>query len=319
MSGGVPKVSIGLPVFNGANYLAVTFDRILSQTFTDFEVVICDNDSTDDTARICADYCRQDSRIRYFKNDSNIGAAPNFNKTFELSRGEYFAWAAHDDMYDLRFLEKCVQVLDENPDVVLSHSALAFVDDDDNPIIFRDGADAIAGGRPVRDIYGNSVMKPDMPHIAESLHAEERFHDVLHKVHWCLQVFGLARSAVLRSTGLQRSYYGADKVFLAEMSLAGRFHQIEEVLFTKRIHRSMSFYQTTQAKRKWIDPNNSFRLPQLQMIKDYSIAISQRPLSFGQRAKCCLAIMGLVNRPGLWHKIFVPGPYNYLGINFGSK
>ena len=318
MSGAVPKVSIGLPVYNGSNYLALTFDRILSQTFTDFEVIVCDNDSKDDTAKICAEYCSRDSRIRYYKNDSNIGAAPNFNRTFELSRGKYFAWAAHDDMYDLRFLEKCVKVLDEHPDVVLAHSALAFVDDDDNPIIFREGADAVAAGKPIRDIYGNSVMKPDQLNIAESQSAQERFHEVLHKVHWCLQVFGLARSDVLRRTGLQRSYYGADKVFLAEISLAGRFHQIDEVLFTKRIHRQMSFYQTTKEKRKWIDPNSRHRLPQLQMIKDYAVAVTRNPLSFGQRLKCFFAIAGLINRPGLWHKIFVPGPYNYLGINFGK-
>ena len=106
MTAKVPKVSIGLPVFNGAKYLAGTLDRLLSQTYPDFEIVVSDNASTDETSEICADYCNRDKRIRYFRNNSNIGAAPNFNRVFELSRGAYFAWAAYDDVHDRRFLER---------------------------------------------------------------------------------------------------------------------------------------------------------------------------------------------------------------------
>ena len=138
-------------------------------------------------------------------------------------------------------------------------------------------------------------------------------------MNWCLQVFGLIRADILRQTGLQRSYYGADKVLLAELSLAGRFQQVEEVLFTKRIHQNMSFYQTTKEKRRWINSTGARRLPQLHMLKDYASAVRRTPLSFGQRLKCFAAIAGLVKRKGLWHRIFVPGPYNYLGINFSKK
>ena len=314
-----PKVSIGLPVFNGEEYLPGTLDRLLAQTFSDFEIIICDNASTDDTAKICTDYASRDKRIQYVRNDSNIGAAPNFNRTFELSRGAYFAWAACDDVHDHRFLERGVSVLDENPDVVLSHSAIAFIDQNDAPVRFRQGKGDDEDDGYLRDIYGNSVMGPDNLHIAESPRPEERFRDVLRNVNWCLQIFGLMRADVLRHTGLQRHYYGADKVLLAELSLAGRFHQVEEMLFTKRIHPKMSFYQTTKEKRTWIDTSKVRRLPQLHMLKDYAIIVSRAPLSFGQRLRCFLAIGGMVNRKGLWHKIFVPGPYNYLGINFGTK
>lgn len=313
-----PKVSIGLPVFNGEQYLAGTLDRILGQTYADIEVIVCDNASTDRTGEVCADYCNRDERVQYHRNSTNIGAARNFNKTFELSRGVYFAWAAYDDVHDSRFLEKCVQILDDNPDVVLSHTAVGFIDGNDAPVRFYDGKGRCEEGTFIRDIYGNPVMKPDVLHIAESPRVDERFQDVLHQVNWCLQVFGVIRTDALRHTGLQRSYYGADKVLLAEISLAGQFHQINEVLFTKRIHPKMSFYQTTKEKHAWIDPKNARRLPQLQMLKDYSIAVTRSQLSLGQQVKCFISIAGLINRPGLWHRIFVPGPYNYLGINFSK-
>ncbi len=319
MTAKIPKVSIGLPVFNGARYLAGTLDRLLDQTYSDFEVVVSDNASTDDTSKICADYNNHDKRIRYFRNNSNIGAAPNFNRVFELSRGTYFAWAAYDDVHDRRFLERCVPILDDNPDVVLSHSAIGFIDDNEVAVRTFRGKGPADDESYIRDIYGNPVMEPDILHIAESSSSEERFRDVLQNVNWCLQVFGLIRADILRQTGLQRSYYGADKVLLAELSLAGRFQQVEEVLFTKRIHQNMSFYQTTKEKRRWIDSTGARRLPQLHMLKDYASAVRRTPLSFGQRLKCFAAIAGLVKRKGLWHRIFVPGPYNYLGINFSKK
>jgi glycosyltransferase involved in cell wall biosynthesis len=114
-----PRVSIGLPVYNGENYLAETLDSILAQTFTDFEVIISDNASTDRTETICRQYAAQDRRIRYLRNTSNLGAAKNYNRVFELSQGEYFKWNGHDDPLAPVFLERCVAVLDRHPGVVL--------------------------------------------------------------------------------------------------------------------------------------------------------------------------------------------------------
>src|SRR5689334_3559190 len=90
-----PKVSIGLPVYNGENYLAKTIASILAQTFTDFELIICDNASSDSTQRICEDFARQDARVRYGRNEKNLGAGPNYDLAFSRSTGTYFKWAAH--------------------------------------------------------------------------------------------------------------------------------------------------------------------------------------------------------------------------------
>ena len=94
-----PRVSIGLPVYNGERYLPQALDAILSQTFEDFELIISDNASTDSTQDICKSYAANDARVKYFRNSSNIGISRNFNRVFELSSGgEYFKWCAHDDL-----------------------------------------------------------------------------------------------------------------------------------------------------------------------------------------------------------------------------
>ena len=88
MANSEPRVSIGMPVYNGENYLAQALDSLLAQTFTDFEIVICGNASTDGTEALCREYAERDARIVYRRNESNVGAAANFNKVFggSLSR-----------------------------------------------------------------------------------------------------------------------------------------------------------------------------------------------------------------------------------------
>jgi glycosyltransferase involved in cell wall biosynthesis len=129
-SPGIPRVSIGLPVYNGERYLRESIDSILAQTFQNFELVICDNASTDATARICEEYTERDPRVRYFRNARNIGGINNANLTFERSRGELFRWAAHDDVCAPTLLERCVQVLDERADAVGVYPGTINIDED---------------------------------------------------------------------------------------------------------------------------------------------------------------------------------------------
>src|SRR5437879_6275032 len=107
-----PRVSIGLPVFNGEKYLAKALDSLLSQEYEDFELIISDNASADETGRICENYARRDSRIRYSRNTCNIGLAPNHNRVFNRSRGELFQWAAYDDEYSRQMLKRYVEAFD---------------------------------------------------------------------------------------------------------------------------------------------------------------------------------------------------------------
>ena len=125
----LPLVGIGMPVYNGMRYVAEAIDSILRQSYESFELVICDNASTDGTADLCRKFAASDPRIRYFRNDTNIGAHPNYNRTFELTRGKYFKWAPHDDVLHHDFLSACVEALEADPGVVICQTLLDYIDD----------------------------------------------------------------------------------------------------------------------------------------------------------------------------------------------
>src|SRR5208282_399437 len=93
-----PMVSIGLPVYNGEAYLRQVLDSVLAQTFSDFELIISDNASTDCTEAICREYAAADARIRYHRQARNRGATWNFRQVALLSSGQYFLWTSHDDL-----------------------------------------------------------------------------------------------------------------------------------------------------------------------------------------------------------------------------
>lgn len=121
----LPEVTIGMPVYNGQDTLRPVLDSLLGQSFTDFELIISDNASTDDTADICREYAERDCRIRYVRQEKNIGGA-NFPFVFYEARGEYFMWAADDDIRSPDFLELNYKFLVENPGYVASTSPNGF-------------------------------------------------------------------------------------------------------------------------------------------------------------------------------------------------
>ena len=99
-----PLVSIGLPVFNGEKSLAQALDALLDQDYSNLEIIISDNGSTDRTSEICEEFLKKDTRIKYYRSSENLGSNWNFNRVFDLSSGKYFMWAAHDDMRELSFV-----------------------------------------------------------------------------------------------------------------------------------------------------------------------------------------------------------------------
>jgi glycosyltransferase involved in cell wall biosynthesis len=245
-----PRVSIGIPVYCGENYLAQLLECMVGQTFRDIEIIISDNASTDRTRQICEEFARRDSRVRYFRNPVNIGAAPNYNRVFALARGEYFKWTAHDDLYDRTYIARCVEALDRDPDVMVAHSEMTMVGPAGNPLYF----DA-ATGRFVDATLG-APLPSEPREIATSGSAVERFYDILFRMYWCTVIFGLMRTDVVRTTSLHRSYYGSDKVLLSELALMGRFHYVPEPLFAKRQHLQTSHFRfkTLRERAEWIDP-----------------------------------------------------------------
>lgn len=121
-----PRVSVCLPTYNRAGYLAQCLAGILAQTFRDFEVIVSDNCSTDATAEVVGAF--NDPRIRYVRNARNIGVFPNMNQCLDLARGQYICILHDDDLYEPRFLEREVAMLDRYPSAAFVHCATYEID-----------------------------------------------------------------------------------------------------------------------------------------------------------------------------------------------
>jgi glycosyltransferase involved in cell wall biosynthesis len=314
----MPRVSIGIPVYNGERYLAETLDSLLAQSFEHFEIVICDNASTDRTSEICQSYQAKDARVRYFRNDRNIGGAANFNRTFELSSAPLFHGGSCDDLYAPEFLERCVDALDRDSSVVLSHARTVMIDDWGQPFVWHPERNCYV------DSYGRSqgtsgdVVRPQPYHVAESARPEVRLRDVLWVMGWALPLSGVIRSEALLRTSGHGNYYGADKVLLAELALQGRFYEVNEELFAKRLHQGCTHYKTSRERAEH-EAGGPRSMPQLMMLRDYTKMAWAADLGVGQRLHCMVSIVGIARRPDVWRRLLIPGPDNYFGLSFASR
>jgi glycosyltransferase involved in cell wall biosynthesis len=264
-----PRVSIGLPVYNSEKYLEEALNAILGQTFSDFELVISDNASTDRTGQICSAYASRDRRIRYVCNESNLGAARNFNRVFALSRGTYFRWASYDDLIAPQTIERCVDVLDREPRVVLAYPKTTNIDADGN----------------VLDRYeDNFAFGEAAPHM--------RFHSFLKRMygHNFNALFGVIRRRVLEETTLIGSYHSSDTILLAQLVLRGEFSEVPEYLFFKRFHPEISTVvcKTEADFAAWHDTaaNGASTAPLLTRVHEFIRTIHNGPLSRQQKTYC---------------------------------
>ncbi|MGI9328390.1 MAG: glycosyltransferase family 2 protein [Pseudomonadales bacterium] len=268
-----PKVSIGVPIFNGANYLQEALDSLLAQTYEDFEILICDNASTDSTGDICKKYVAQDHRISYHRNEQNIGPDLNFTRIVDLARGEYFKWAAHDDLLEPTFLQKCVAALDADPEVVLCHSLTRIIDHQNRELSTYDsGLQAAASNRQSR-----------------------RFAALILHQHICSDMFGLIRIDALRqSKRLEGNYHGCDRAMLAELSLIGRFAQLPEALFLNREHRARSV-RSIKSGERCSEPRQKARakipMNTLRLYRDYWQAVLKHADSGIEKAVCMMYLL----------------------------
>lgn len=114
-----PLVSVGLPTYNRAATLKRAIESVLAQDYPNFELIISDNASTDETQIICEDFCRREVRIRYLRQSSNIGLTANFQSVLKGAQGEFFMWLADDDWIDPDYVSQCLSHLVESPDCVL--------------------------------------------------------------------------------------------------------------------------------------------------------------------------------------------------------
>jgi len=219
---GKPRVSVGVPVRNGERFLVETLDSLLAQTFTDFELIISDNASTDKTEAICREFAAKDSRVRYYRSPQDVGLANNYNALFARAEGDYFKWAAADDIHEPEYLARCLEVLERDPSVVLAYGKTRFIDENGGPLSNTD---------PGFDLRSDA--------------APERLRYVIYAEHWVNAIFGLIRKEVLAKTSLLPSYPGADYALLGELAVRGKFFEVHEPLLLRRLHPAASSQNTS--------------------------------------------------------------------------
>lgn len=270
----LPTVTIGLPVYNGENFVSEAIESVLAQTFTDYELVICDNASTDHTARICQRYAQQDARIRYYRNARNEGPAWNYNRTFALARGRYFKWVAHDDKFEPEMLEKLLEPLEQHPEAVLGFAQVDVID---------------AAGELIEPYAVEMQLDGDRP--------ARRFQEMISLKHRCYEIFGLIRKDALANTPLIGSYAGSDRVLLSQLSLQGRFEIVSEPLFKAREHAQQSIAMLRQPRFKllrmhdyavWFDPQNKGKLlfPNWRILTEYVRVVYFAPIAVREKIEC---------------------------------
>jgi glycosyltransferase involved in cell wall biosynthesis len=269
-----PRLTIGLPVYNGENFLAESIEALLGQTFSDYELIIADNASTDQTAEICKRYETLDRRIRYVRHPHNIGAAPNHNFLVHEAKAELFKWASHDDLYDRELIAECVKALDAQPDVILAHSWTAIIDG-----------------------TGTVTRAPQYQLRTASQSVAERFRSMLFD-RGGDDDGGVIRTAVLRSTALNGSYYRADRTIVAELALRGRFYHVPDWLYFRRDHpaRAERAFRTVHGWCANLEPRRASKIrnpaPRLyaEYVWAYVTAIRRSDLTRSEERACYRAL-----------------------------
>jgi glycosyltransferase involved in cell wall biosynthesis len=282
-----PLVSVGLFVYNGERFIEESLRSILNQTFSDFELIISDNASTDRTGEIAKAYANREKRIRYYRSEKNMGAGWNARRVYELARGKYFKWAAVDDLIEPDLLWRCVEVLENDPSCVVAYARTKEVNEN-----------------------GTFIKNYVMPVKADSPDPVARFREMLLVPSWCYQIYGLMRMSALRQIPPQGIYANGDGILLARMSLLGRFYEIPEHLFISRHHSGQST-KTLPARVKqprrlrltnrypglpcpeWWDPTKARNIsfPEFRQLLEYFLSIYRAPLKTGKKVRCYLMLM----------------------------
>ncbi len=268
----LPQISLGMPVYNGAQYLEATLDSLLAQTFRDFELIISDNASTDESARICAEYAARDSRIRFYRNATNMGASWNFNRVYSLAQAPYFKQAAHDDLCEPTFLQRCFDVLESDPSVVMAYPRTILID---------------GAGNEIARFSGTLDLRENLPH-----QRFQHFHHVFGEWSICHPIFGIMRVAQVRNREILPRFIASDMVLLAELALRGKIVEVPEFLFKLRWHEGASTVaqKSHDLRALWFDPRlaGSVSIPatRFRWLYEYLKMSATVPMTAYGRLRC---------------------------------
>ncbi|MEZ6014756.1 MAG: glycosyltransferase family 2 protein [Planctomycetota bacterium] len=273
-----PRVTVGVPVFNGAQYVAAALESLVAQTFRDLEIVIVDNGSTDTTPELLRAFAARDARIRVERSEQNRGAAWSHNRVVELARGELFRWATHDDATAPTYVERCVEALDARPDAVMARPRALEIDEEGR-VLFEHEDALDCGQADVR----------------------ARLAEVMLLHHPCFDVYGVVRTEALRRTALIGPYPSSDRVLLAELALLGPWVRVAAPLFLHRQHpeRSVRKFPNRRERALWFDPSLSgkLQLPLWRLGGEYWAGVRRARLSLRDTLRC-----GALLAPWAWRE-----------------
>jgi len=271
-----PRVSIGLPVYNGELYLRAAIESLLAQTLTDFELIISDNASTDATGDICRDYAARDRRVLYIRRPTNVGVTRNFNDTLSHATAPYFKWMSSDDLVAPDMLARCVEALDRDSSLVLVHAKTGFVGE-----------------------HGEAIPHDDSRlHLVEE-HPHQRLRALWDRLRFCNAQFGVMRLDAMRRTGLFGAFIGSDICFLAELCLQGGFVELPDTLLFRRLHRrAASKMRPDQLIEHYRLARKRLILYNWRHLFEYVRIASRAPLHVRER----LRVFRLVAQRAIWNR-----------------
>lgn len=281
MKSQAPLVSIGLPVYNGQKFVAEAIECVMSQTFSDWELIISDNASTDRTMSICLGFAEKDSRIRVHQNKRNMGLGPNHNRVFQLSRGRYFKWMAEDDLFGAEFIESCLKELEEDDGVVLAFPKIVYID--------ADGKSLRCQESPHLSIIGPTAVS----RVGQILSLASQSIDIISAQ------YGLIRSEILAKTQLAGLYSGSDQVLLVELALHGNYKQVRKELFFRREHPGSSISSTAgiswtrreRAKFIYADDGRTVVFPKWRMLQEHLKCIRSSSIPLWEKTQCMASVL----------------------------
>ena len=250
----------------------------MSQDYFNWELLITDNASDDESRTIINEYVKQDSRIHYFRNKINIGAIANFNRVFELSSGKYFMWASGHDLRTTSVLSQCVNKLEEDSSVVLAYPVTAHVNEAGEVLEVRGQFDTT--NHRIDDPVGRlmyflwSYSPPDI-------------------------IYGVMKSDALRRVGPAKPVPGTDYVMLIRLSLVGRFAQVKDQFLYSKVNRTETpenqmtryreqFFSSESRPARWS--------PMWRMVWECFRSVSTAGLVFKQRVAIAFGLLMWLGR-----------------------
>ena len=201
-------VSIGMPVYNEEQFIEQAIVSILNQDYQNFELIISDNASTDQTKEVCLKYAKLDSRIRFSSREITTDSTTNFNYVASIAKGGFFMWASGHDTRDPQFISRCLSTFEKSNSIVLCYSDAIWIDSKGDNI---------------------SIEQSDLDTVG--MDRIKRIKKVFWNLGYAYPIYGLFRKDTLNTVLPYQKVLAPDVLLLNELSAMGEFARIPEPLF----------------------------------------------------------------------------------------